>query len=330
MAVRRWRPGAPRSRRFVRNYEHVLGTSLELHVLAEREDVAARAEEAMLAEMDRLEPILSGWRSTSEFARWQTTLGEDVPVSPELADVLEACETWRLRTRGAFDPAAQAIIDLLRESRVPPSTTDALPSLLEERRRPHWLVNRRAGTARRLTPLAVSLDAIAKGYIVAAATRCARTVPGVTDAMLNVGGDLQHLGAQSIVVGIADPLAPAENASPIAVVRIQNAALATSGGYRRGFVLNGRRVSHIVDPRTGVPAERIASASVIAPDCTTADALSTAFSVMHPRDSVALADSLPGVGCLLVESDGTIAASAAWIERAVRPRQNTIHSRHQS
>ena len=127
-------------------------------------------------------------------------------------------------------------------------------------------------------------------------------------------------GDPPAAVGITDPFAPAENAAPIAVVRVQNAAIATSGGYRRGFIARGRRVSHIVDPRTGQPTEHIASASVFAPDCATADALSTAFSVLAPHESVALADSLRDVGCLLVERDGTITTNATWNARAVAPR----------
>jgi thiamine biosynthesis lipoprotein len=69
--------------------------------------------------------------------------------------------------------------------------------------------------------------------------------------------------------------------------------------------------------------ERVASASVFAPDCTTADALSTAFSVMDPQESVTLADSIPGVGCLLVERDGALIANAAWNACALPPHETT-------
>jgi thiamine biosynthesis lipoprotein len=154
---------------------------------------------------------------------------------------------------------------------------------------------------------------------VSRAAALARAVDGVSEVLLNVGGDLQHLGERPAVLGVTDPFAPAENAKPIAAVRLQNAAIATSGGYRRGFIANGRRVSHIVDPRTGQPTERIASASVFAPDCATADALSTAFSVLAPHESVALADSLPDIGCLLVERDGTLTTNATWNTRAIAP-----------
>lgn len=316
---------APRTQPFVFHYEHVLGTSLELKVDAESESAARCAESIVLAEVDRLESVLSGWSHTSELARWQATHDVAVPVSPDLADVLHASDAWRARTGGAFNPAAQAIIELLRDG----DARDVSPALLEELRGPLWQVDRGAGTARRLVRHAVSLDAIAKGHIVSRAAAHARDVGGVTGVLLNIGGDLQHLGTSAALVGIADPSAPAENSAPIAVVRIRNAALATSGGYRRGFVLDGRRVSHIVDPRSGQPAQRVASASVFAPDCADADALSTAFSVMDPHDSVALADSLPGVGCLIiVESGGAMMANDVWNAHAITPRYDKIHSRY--
>src|SRR6188508_250467 len=261
-AMRSWSRRPRRARHFTFAYDHVLGTSLELLVTAACESAARRAESEALAEIDRLEPVLSGWSSTSELALFLATRDTDVPVSAELAEVLQASAQWRERTAGTFDPAVQSIVDRLRSG-----DADEVETLARRGtdREPLWLVDRASGTARRLTRRAVTLDAIAKGYIVARAAMRARSVEGVADVLLNVGGDVQHFGQHAATVGVADPAAPAENAPPIAVVRLQNAALATSGMYRRGFLLDGRRVSHIIDPRTGQPAERIDSASVIAP-----------------------------------------------------------------
>jgi len=137
-------------------------------------------------------------------------------------------------------------------------------------------------------------------------------VPGVADVLLNIGGDIQHVGSSERLVGIANPLASADNAAPMTGVRIRNEAVATTGGYRRGFVADGMRHSHIVDPRTGRPATEVISASVIAPDCTTADALSTAFSVLAPAESVAMADAIDGIACLIVSRDGAVTANSLW------------------
>ena len=319
-------PSRARPRRHAYHYEHVLGTSFELTVVATSTTAARRAESVALAEVDRLEGILSGWSPASELARWTATHDVDVAVSPELADVLHASEFWRARTGGAFDAAAQSVIALLRDGSGERSDEDALRELLASLRGPRWRVDRRAGIARRLTTHAISVDAIAKGYIVSRAAALARAMDGVSEVLLNVGGDIQHFGDPPAAVGITDPFAPAENAAPLAVVRLHNAAIATSGGYRRGFIARGRRVSHIIDPRTGQPTEHIASASVFAPDCATADVLSTAFSVLAPQESVALADSLRDVGCLLVERDGTITSNDSWNARAIAPRPSSEES----
>ena len=308
----------PRARAYAFHYERVLGTSLELQVVATHADVAQRAEQTVLTEVDRLAQILSGYAATSELSRWQETRGVVVPVSRELAQVLESAEAWRTWTGGAFNPAAVSLVELLSDA----SPTTSVRDRLRELNQPLWTVDRERGVACRLTRLPVSLDALAKGYIVDRVAAHASAIDGVTQVLVNIGGDLRHHGARALTVGVADPRAPAENARPIAVVRLQDEALATSGGYRRGFPMAGR-VSHIVDPRTGRPAERIVSASVFAPECATADALSTAFSVLTPTESVALADALPGVGCLMVERTGTITTNAAWRERTAARRIRT-------
>lgn len=287
------------------DYEHVLGTSLELRVLTERTADARSVEEAVLDEIDRLEAILSGYSTDSELARWQATANIDVAVSSELADVLEAAEHWRIRTNDAFNAVARVTFDS-------PDVSVAIPL---------YSVDRIRNTARRLTPLPLSFDGIAKGYIVSRAAACGSNIPGVQALMLNIGGDIQHVGDSPLVAGVANPFNAAENAPPLAAIRLCGDAVASSGGYRRGFKQDGQWHSHIVDPRTGAPASGIAGATVIAPDCTIADALSTALSVLPPVEGIALADSLPGVGCLLVEADGTVSASSFWTSRAVDIQQ---------
>jgi thiamine biosynthesis lipoprotein len=264
---------ASRSRAFSFAYENVLGTSLDLRVHADSELSARRAETAVLAEIDRLDTIFSSYSATSELTRWLALQPRDIAVSSELADVLEAAEWWRARTRGAFHPGVQAIIDARR--------SEAAAGELTPLDKPLWTVDRSAGSACASTSLSISLDAIAKGYIVDRAARRGFEMPGVSDILVNVGGDIQHFGAAPVVVGVTNPFAPAENAAPAATVRIQDEALATSGGYRRGALIDGRWHSHIVDPRTGRPAQRVASASVIAKDCAAGDAFSTAVIVIE-------------------------------------------------
>ena len=83
-------------------------------------------------------------------------------------------------------------------------------------------------------------------------------------------------------VGIEDPRWPFDNVPPMVQISLANAALATSGTGRRGFVVGGVKYGHVIDPRTGIPVDHVLSASVVAPDAVTAGALATAAMVLAP------------------------------------------------
>ena len=185
--------------------------------------------------------------------------------------------------------------------------------------------------ARKLTSSALTLDAIAKGYIVdQACSRAIRAVPAAhtTDVLINLGGDIRHVGAHPAAVAVTDPRCDGENARAVEHVRICNQGLATSGGYRRRVRSAGKWRSHLVDPRNGRTAEHILSASVLAPTAATADVLATAFSVLEPRQSLALADSISSVGCLLLRPDGVRIANAYWDRHVItQPGERPISRR---
>ena len=100
----------PRQARYERHHDHILGTSLDLAIVADSAAAADRAEAAALAEIARLDRILSGYSPESEFSRWARSVGEPHRVSPELFDVLALFDEWRARTAGALDPAAEAVV----------------------------------------------------------------------------------------------------------------------------------------------------------------------------------------------------------------------------
>lgn len=324
------------------HYEQVLGTSLELHITASGEATALAARQAVLDTVDQLNGRLSLWLPSSEVSRWCSTFQVDVPVSEPLLDVLDMAEHWRARTNGAFHPGAQAVVAFLRDDAASDVTENArhgeawrdMPRarvldtqrafvretqrdaqrapLLQALHAPLWSTNRAQRTARRLSRLPISLDAIAKGYIVDCAALAAHAVPGVRDVLVNIGGDVRHCGTRAVRVAIADPFSPEENARPIATVQLRHQTLATSGGYYRQFRSEGRAVSHVVDPRTLRAVEQVVSSSVVAPTCAAADALSTACSVLSPAESVALVNATDGAACLLVEANGAHTTSSRW------------------
>lgn len=295
--------------------EHVMGTSLELVVRADGPEAAAGAEGRVLAEVVRLSAVLSGYDPSSEFRRWVDGPPGPVRVSPELFEVLETCDRWRSASGGAFDPRVQACSTLwaeaARRGRAP--TAAELTQALDALRRPAWRLDPAARTAERMSDAPLSLDAIAKGYIVEKA--CAAALDpgrGVRGLLLNVGGDLRVCGETPRAIGLAPARGDSETAGPVAFVEVKDRAVATSGGSQRGFTVEGRRYSHILDPRTGRPAEGVIGATVVAERSADADALATALNVLTPEEGLRLVDSLPGAACRTVAADGRVFESDGW------------------
>ena len=295
------------------HHENVLGTSLALKVRSANGAQAARAEKAALAEIDRCDPILSAWRPESEFSRWTRTHGTAEPVSAELMDVLYLFDAWRVETGGALDASAETATrvwqDAARDGRVP--AEDELQAAVRTMQASHWRLDRAAGTAVHLDDAPLALNSFAKSYIAGRAADAALAA-GASGVMLNLGGDLVLRGALTERVAIANPTADAENDEPLDLLRVANRSVATSGSYRRGVKVEDERFSHIIDPRTARPAMHVVSATVMAPDASEAGALATAFSVMQPEESQALATKLRHVDYMLVLANGEQRMSAGW------------------
>ena len=309
---------------YVFHHDNVVGTSLEIQVRADTESSARAAESRVLERIDQLSKILSSYDTTSELSRW--TAKPDVPtsVSPELADVLIECDRWRVATEGAFHPSAEAVCRLWRqcsrENRIPSSAeiaaarqaASAVPWELD--------ATTRMATLKVRTPL--TLDALSKGYVVDRALEAGlRAHPGVSGILVNIGGDLRVAGDLTSTVGIADPRNDSETTPPIATVRLNARAIATSGDYQRGVTIGSHTYSHIVDPRTGLPVEHVISASVVSPKAVDADALATICSVLPVKQSIALIESLPDTECLLICRNGDVVRSDGWDARdGARPQ----------
>lgn len=305
---------------FTSHYDNVLGTSLDLKVLAASRAKAENAEAALLKEIVCESGILSSWSPASEVSRWQKTHGEPVAVSPELFEVLGLYDRWRSLTHGALNASAAEIVnvwkDAERAGRLP--SADSLQKAAAAAQPAQWTLDPARHTAAHTGAAALVFASFTKSYIMDRAADSALR-EGARSVVLNVGGDVVVRGALVEPVDIANPRDDAENAAPLSQVLIHDRAIATSGDYRRGFEIAGKHYSHIVDPRTGQPAENIISSTVIADRASDAGALATAFSILSPEESAKLAASMPGVAYLLVKADGTQIENKAWSAAASRP-----------
>jgi FAD:protein FMN transferase len=287
-------------------FSPVLGTMLELRLDGDPGAFAA-AEQAALDVFEQGEARFSTFRADSELVRWRS--GESDQCSPDLAAVLAAAADWHELSAGAFHPATRKLTDRWRRAEVEGSLpersevaelTPALPYRMD------------AGQVLRTGDCSgVDLNAIAKGYLVDRAGEAAFAVPGITTMVVNVGGDLRHLGKGSTKVGIEDPARPFDNLPPRWQVEISNQALATSGYARRGFRVAEAWLGHVLDPRSGWPVAHTASVSVIAADAMTADALATVLGVAPLSEALSFA-AKHSLSCLLVSAEGSVQASEQW------------------
>jgi thiamine biosynthesis lipoprotein len=171
----------------------------------------------------------------------------------------------------------------------------------------------------------IGLGGIAKGHALDRAVEVLEA-RGVGSFMIEGGGQVVTRGAKGDRpwrIGIRDPRGARDDV--FAVLDVADASVSSSGDYESFFVQDGVRYHHILDPRTGRPSRGVWGVTVMSPDATLADALSTAFMVMDPRESLALAESLPGVEAVLVTEGGEVLTSPG-----VRGRLQWRHEPHGS
>ncbi len=146
------------------HYENVLGTSMEVVLLADNCREAERAESALLASIDRLNLILSAWNRDSELSHWLATRGKVTKVSPELLEVLALFDHWREQTNGALDASAEAAVRLWQNAAVEyrQPTQVEITQAIKAMQQKHWQLDCVGGTATRLTDTPLALASFTK------------------------------------------------------------------------------------------------------------------------------------------------------------------------
>ncbi|MFN9721082.1 MAG: DUF2271 domain-containing protein [Planctomycetota bacterium] len=303
---------APQSMASVYEFHHdnVLGTQLELRIVAGSEQAATVAEQQVLKEIDRLNEVLSVYRPDSELSVWLKN-GTSSAVSDDLRSVLKASEHWQKQSSGAFHPGVEMMSQLWRAAEASQSMPDQkeLAQAAETIRSAPWTWS--PGGRVQPTGYAVTFNALAKGYIIDQACERAMKTFGVEFVSVNIGGDLRVAGSRSqrVVVRTENRMGEDE---VVDVIQLKHLSIATSGPQFRGFEIQGTHYSHLINPATGMPVHHIRSASVVADTAMTADALATACSVLSVEESLKLIESTPHAACLLLSEDGETHESSRW------------------
>jgi FAD:protein FMN transferase len=290
--------------------EPEMGVPFRIVLYAPDAETGQAAARAAFNRVAQLNEVMSDYETDSELNELSRTSGQGkaVRVSDDLWRVLDRARQVAELSEGAFDITVGPTVSLWRRARRaqrlpdPERLAEALKAVGYKKVR----LNPGDHTVELLVPgMKLDLGGIAKGYALDEALKVL-AARGITHALITGGGDMAMSNPPPGQTGWRIEIAPLDvpNAPPKRFVRLANRALATSGDVFQRLEIDGRRYSHIVDPHTGVGLTDHSLVTVIAPDCTTADALATAVSVLGPEKGLKLIEQIPGTEAHLVRKPG--------------------------
>ncbi len=276
----------------------VFGTRYHINVVMKddqaRLDALADGIEKVLEEVDA---SMSTWRPDSELSRFNNLADQSdwTEISPALYEVLTRSREISELTGGAFDVTVGPVVNLwgfgpeARPEEVP--SDEQLASVMASTGYQNLELRAQPPAVRATPNQYLDLSAIAKGYGVDAVAHYL-AAEGLSAYLVEIGGEVSAYGrkpdGEMWRLAIEQPVSGQRQVNRVVV--IGNRAMATSGDYRNYYESDGQRFSHTIDPETGRPiSHNLASVTVVAADCMTADALATAFNVMGPEKAKALA-----------------------------------------
>ena len=291
-------------------------------VTADSAAVADIAYRSLLV-LHHVDSLMSNWTKTSDIARINRDAGRTtVAVHPEVAQVLDVATGVMRDSGGAMDITVEPLVRLwgfLGGPKRVPSQAE-IANALESVGPDKLQFDAAHQTVRFTTPQTrIDLGGIAKGYAVdRVAEGLARA--GVGDALVDLSGNMFAIGHAAgkpdWVVGVRDPSGQHPH---LGTIHLHGDAVSTSGNYEQFMDENGKRYGHIIDPRTGWPAEGLASVTVVSKSATTCDAWDTGLFVLGGEKARALAKSHDEFAVVIVEP-GRDGSFVIWVEESLRPR----------
>jgi thiamine biosynthesis lipoprotein len=296
-----------------------MGTRVHAEVRHPDPAVGQAVLDQVLAEMRRIEAQYSPLRADSELSRVNREAPAGwVQTTAEMIDLLERSAAVSRLTAGAFDITYASVGRYYdyREGRRPDD--ESLIQALEAINFEYVEIEADANRVRFAHPLVyIDLGGIAKGYAV---DRCIDIIraAGIEQAAVAAGGDSRILGdrdGQPWTVGVQDPR---DEESMAVLLPLVDTAVSTSGDYERFFEEGGVRYHHILDPGTGDSARESWSVTILGPEATLTDALSTSVFVLGPSRGLELVERLPGIDAIIIDAEGRLHYSADLAQAAGR------------
>ncbi len=302
--------------------EHILalGTLVDISLYGVDEQKAQAAVAAVTREMQDVQSHWHAWQPSrlTQINR-QLQAGNAVKLTPEESRIIRQAMDVSRRSDYLFDPAIGQMVALwgfhsdVRPDKPPPSAA-AIHTLLQQHPSMADLTLKDDVLRSRNPAVQLDFGGFAKGIAINRSIDALKKL-GITNAIVNAGGDMRVIGSkggQPWRIGIRHPRA----AGVIASVQLQgDESIYTSGDYERYFDYHGRRYHHIIDPRTGMPAPGVTSVTVIDPDAAMAEAADKALFIAGPAGFARMAAQLGVNQAMLIDTQGTVYMTPAMAKR---------------
>ncbi len=293
----------------------LMGSSARIEASGADQATCERAVAEARAEVERLDVMMTDWKPDSALMDINKAAGQHpVKVPPELLFIVQRSLQLSELTDGAFD-ISFAGAGKLWNWRDPDPKVPSPEVVREAQKNVGWkdiVVDVAASTVFLRRPgMRIGLGGLAPGYAGDLAMEKIRAL-GIQDALVDMSGDVMLSGKKDGDLWKVLIKHPRDEAQILAVLPVSNAAVSTSGDYERAFVKDGKRYGHIIDPRTGYPADGCQSVTITAPVLAFADGLATGVFVLGPDKGMALVEALAGVEAIIVAADGKVSVSKGF------------------
>lgn len=292
----------------------LMGNRFEITVVSENKDEAFSRIDDAVAEISRIEKLLTTFSENSQTNLINRNAGiSPVKVDKEVFDIIARSKRISDVTQGAFDITYGSVDKKLWNF---DKTMTSLPDVETAKRSVH-LINyrnvildeKKCTVFLKEKGMRIGFGGIGKGYA-AERAKIILQQKGIESGIVNAAGDLTAWGYQpngkEWTIGIADPNSAHH---PFSYLNITNMAIATSGNYEKYITIKGKRYSHTIDPKTGLPVSGIKSVTIISPNAEIADAMATPVMIMGIKVGLDMVNQVIGLACIIVDDNDKIYTS---------------------
>jgi thiamine biosynthesis lipoprotein len=284
----------------------LMGNRFEISVVSEDRGWADMRIDAAVEEIRRIERLLTTYNDASETSLINANAGlQPVRVSEETFSLIARSLRLSRLTQGAFDISYGSVdkklwnFDTTMTSLPDPATARKMVRLIDWR---NIILDKEAGTVfLKEAGMRIGFGGIGKGYAAEMAKSLLKTM-GVDSGIVNASGDLAVWGRQPNgrpwTIGIVHPDSAGQ---PFSYLELGEMAIATSGNYEKFVMVGGKKYSHTIDPRTGLPVSGIKSVTIICPNAELADAMATPVMIMGIGPALDMINQMKDIECILID-----------------------------